>query len=222
MADTPTRGASGAEERFRWLFAYAIDGDLRFISHHDTLRMFQRALIRAELPLRWSEGFNPHPRMTIPLPRPVGIASDAECIVVDTQSVLDPDAALARLAQHTPPGMVLKNVRRLAPGERLQPDLVRYRMEIAPLSPEELATRILELREATSLPIERTDPKTRSARTLDLRPYLVAIEPVGTDVEFTLKVTGAGAAKPAEIAALLGFDPAAINHRIRRLEIQWQ
>src|SRR3990172_12981655 len=85
--------------RYRWLFAYSIDGDLRFISHHDTLRLFRRALARADLPVRFSEGFNPHPRIMIPLPRPVGIASRAEGLVVETVGLIDPDDALRRLQE---------------------------------------------------------------------------------------------------------------------------
>src|SRR3989304_8362378 len=91
-------------ERHRWLFAYSIDGDLRFISHHDTLRLFRRAMARANLPVRYSEGFNPHPRIMIPLPRPVGIASQAEAIVVETELPIDPDEALQQLRRHTPVG----------------------------------------------------------------------------------------------------------------------
>ncbi|GAF87148.1 unnamed protein product, partial [marine sediment metagenome] len=64
-------------QRERWVFGYDVDGDLRFISHHDMLRLFARSLARAALPVRFSEGFNPHPRLSIPLPRPVGVASQA-------------------------------------------------------------------------------------------------------------------------------------------------
>ena len=67
--------------RCRCALEYTIGGDLRFISHRDTLRLFQRAVARAALPVRFTEGFNPHPRMMIPLPRPVGVASQAETLV---------------------------------------------------------------------------------------------------------------------------------------------
>src|SRR3990172_12933571 len=111
--------------RYRWLFAYSIDGDLRFISHHDTLRLFRRALARADLPVRHSEGFNPHPRLMIPLPRPVGVASCAEVIVVETERPIDPDDALQRLERQTPEGIAMLSSRRLALAGRLQTILGR-------------------------------------------------------------------------------------------------
>ena len=71
-----------------------MDGDIRFVSHRDTLRLFARAATRAEVPLRYSGGFNPHPRVTIPVPRPVGVASDVERLVLELTEPLEPDGAL--------------------------------------------------------------------------------------------------------------------------------
>mgnify|MGYP001608428956 CR=1 FL=1 len=101
------------------MLTFSIAGDLRFISHHDTLRLFQRALARAALPVRHSEGFNPHPRMTLPLPRPVGIASDAEAVIVEFDQSVAPDDLLQRLQRHTPADLNLFGVRRLAVGSTL-------------------------------------------------------------------------------------------------------
>lgn len=204
------------------MFGYGVEGDLRFISHHDTLRMFQRALVRANIPIRWSQGFNPHPRFTIPLPRPVGIASQAESIIVDTETLIDQDDALRRLDAQTPEDIRMLSVRKLAPGEKPQPALVRYRLELGDGTPGDVGERVRQLLDSDVVQVRR-DSRDRSApKVLDIRGYLDSIEYAGEFVEFTLRVTGAGTAKPAEIAGLLGFDPRTINHRIRRMEIQWQ
>ena len=73
----------------RWVFTFSVTGDLRFISHRDTLRLLQRAVARADLPVRFSEGYNPHPRIAIPLPRPVGVASDDEAVVIEFERIID-------------------------------------------------------------------------------------------------------------------------------------
>ena len=77
-AADPTRGtqpdyvvseesaAKGRDERFRFMLTFRIDGDLRFISHLDTVRLFRRACARAGLPVRYSQGFNPQPRIVLP------------------------------------------------------------------------------------------------------------------------------------------------------------
>ena len=76
------RSSSDTPIREKWAFEFSVTGDLRFISHRDTVRVFQRALARAALPVAYSEGFNPHPRLSLPLPRAVGVASEAELMDV--------------------------------------------------------------------------------------------------------------------------------------------
>lgn len=209
-------------ERYRWLFTFGVDGDLRFISHHDTLRLFRRALARAEVPVRYSEGFNPHPRITIPLPRPVGVASEAEAIVVETERLIDPQEALARLDRHTPAGLGMKTVKQLEVGENLQPNLVQYRMKVGDRATTDLAECIGRVLEADAIPVERRMAKGGRPRSVDIRPYIADLRVKGGAVEFTLQVTGNGSAKPAEIAGLLGFDAGSIDPGIRRLKVQWR
>lgn len=215
-------GLSCAEQRQRWVFSFSVLGDLRFISHHDTLRLFRRALARASLPVRYSEGFNPHPRIMMPLPRPVGIASDAEAIVIETDGPIEPDDALLRLERQTPTDLRMLRVRRLEPGERLVPALVRYRVEPADPAIVDLPHRLRQLLEADVVPVARKNPKKAGTSSVDIRPYIGAIVVDNGAVEMTLRVTGCGTAKPAEVAGLLGYEASAINHRIRRLEIQWR
>ncbi len=59
---------------------FKVGGALRFLSHAETLRLFQRACVRAGINIRYSQGFNPRPKLSLPLPRPVGIESDDELL----------------------------------------------------------------------------------------------------------------------------------------------
>jgi radical SAM-linked protein len=222
MDSAQATGDSPPEQRFRWAFFYSVGGDLRFISHHDTLRMFRRAFARVDLPLRFTQGFNPHPRMTIPLPRPVGIASDAEAIVVETTAILDTEAVLKQLQESTPSELRFTDVRMLEANEKLQPRAVRYRIDASDPEIKDLGERRRHLLETTVVPVERRNPKNPGGTTVDVRPYVDTIDLVDGAVEMTLLVTENGTAKPAEIATLLGYPADAINHRIRRLEIKWQ
>ncbi len=222
LMDSTETGKSGeAEVRQRWAFAYSIDGDLRFISHHDTLRMFRRALARADLPVRFSEGYNPHPRIMIPLPRPVGIASDAETIVVEFERHVDPDDALSRLDKQTPSGIRLCAVRQLALKERCLPQSARYRLAIDMQQREGLEEKVRGLLSDDVVNIERESRKRGSIRSIDIRKYIDDMCVLADAVEFTLRFTQSGTAKPAELASILGYDRESINHRIRRMEVQW-
>ena len=55
-------------------------GMAKFISHLDLLRCFERAILRSGLPVEYSQGFNPHQKMTFALPLPVGVTSECEAV----------------------------------------------------------------------------------------------------------------------------------------------
>lgn len=217
------RDAPPPQERFRWMFRFAIRGDLRFISHHDTLRMFQRAMARAAVPVRFSQGFNPHQRLSLPLPRPVGISSEAEVLVIETDVALEGENFLRRLREQCPEGCEILSVQRLSPGEDPKPETVRYVLPVdAAAPPPDVTERISTLMQSEHLWVTRDKgPKTES-RSVDVRPYLLEIQATEHGVEFLLKVTGSGTAKASEIARLLGFDADAVQHHLLRKEVEWR
>jgi hypothetical protein len=70
----------GLDDSILLLVRFKIGGRLRFLSHAETLRVLQRACARAGVTIQHTQGFNPHPRMSLPLPRPVGVESDDELL----------------------------------------------------------------------------------------------------------------------------------------------
>lgn len=210
-----------SDVRERWLFNFKLSGDLRFISHRDTMRLFQRALARTALPVRFTEGFNPHPRLTLPFPRPVGIESDAEVIVIDFEESIDGDESRAALHAAMPKGIELVDARRLAPRERVHPVGVRYRLDVSDRPSIDIEAAVKSILDADSIEIKRTNVKDGSSHSVDARAFIVDMNLTGDTVEFELRVVNGGGVKPAEIAALIGYDAAAVNHRIKRMEIHW-
>src|SRR5947207_8729961 len=75
---------------------YAKRGPLRFTSHRDFARAFERALLRANVPIAYSQGFTPHPKVSYASAAPTGVASEAEYLEIGLRAVVDP--ALLRLA----------------------------------------------------------------------------------------------------------------------------
>ena len=97
----------------RWGIRFAIEGDLRFLSHHDMMRTAERTARRSDLPLHYSQGYNPRPVLSLACPRPVGVASRDELLVL----VLDEDVAerdlRSRLEASSPLGMRVLEARPL-------------------------------------------------------------------------------------------------------------
>jgi radical SAM-linked protein len=84
---------------------YAKRGRLRFTSHRDFSRAFERAVFRARLPMAYSSGFNPHPRISYAGAAPTGSASEAEYLELALAEVLDPAAVHVALDQAMPDGL---------------------------------------------------------------------------------------------------------------------
>lgn len=84
---------------------YAKRGRMRFASHRDFSRAFERAIFRARIPMAYSSGFNPHPRISYAGAAPTGAASEAEYLEIGLAERLTTDQAAAALAETMPPGL---------------------------------------------------------------------------------------------------------------------
>ncbi len=84
---------------------YAKRGRLRFTSHRDFSRAFERAVFRARVPMAYSSGFNPHPRISYAGAAPTGSASEAEFLEIALAEVVDPADVHAQLEEALPDGL---------------------------------------------------------------------------------------------------------------------
>lgn len=85
-------------------------GMAKFISHLDLLRTFTRAVTRAELPVRYSNGFNPHQIITFSLPLSVGVTSEAEYVDIDFDETASNAEIKEKLGAALPPDMRVLSV----------------------------------------------------------------------------------------------------------------
>ncbi len=83
---------------------------MKYISHLDLMRLFMRALRRAGLPVKMTEGFNPHPKLSIKRALKLGIESDNEEASVVLKNQISHEDFKDRLQQQLPQGIEIKNV----------------------------------------------------------------------------------------------------------------
>jgi radical SAM-linked protein len=101
----------------QWLrVKYAKRGRARFTSHRDFGRAFERALRRAGVPMAYSSGFSPHPRISYPNASPTGAASEAEFLEIGLAAACDPDKVRIALDAALPPGLDVVEVAAVRPG----------------------------------------------------------------------------------------------------------
>lgn len=100
-------------------------GDMKYVSHLDMIRLFTRIFHRADLPLAYSEGFNPHPKMSVLLPLSVGLESDCEYIDVSFQEGVSMLDCLKKLKGATPIGLDIVKISEVLENSA-KPKEIRY------------------------------------------------------------------------------------------------
>ena len=154
---------------------YAKRGRLRFSSHRDFARAFERALRRADIPMGYSAGFSPHPKISYVGAAPTGVASEAEYLEIGLARESDPSAVRMALDEALPDGLDILEVVRAGPGslaERMQAS--RWRLELPGVTPEELSAAVAKLLAVDELTVERLTKDGR--RTINVRPAIVLAE----------------------------------------------
>lgn len=188
---------------------YGKEAALRFLGHLDTARLWQRTLRRAALPLAYTQGYHPRPRVATGPPLSLGFMSRTELLDVTLAGAPDPEEVHARLTPVVGPGIRVLSVQRVTPDTpRISAiETLRYIATLTtdpPCTRTALAARAHALLAADSLPVQRT--RKGKDKTFDVRSSLRALHVAGEPphIEMTLAVTPQGTANPREVLALFG------------------
>ena len=178
-------------------------GRLRFLSHHDLQRLFERALRRTDLPLRFSEGFNPHPLIAFPTALGLGIESLDEIMEFELSSWEAPRGIQERLAAQLPEGCTVTAVDTFLRKDRSFIDYVEYEA-LCPGQGAALPAKLAGLLAKKQAVVERKSDK--GSREVEIRQYVMAVEAEGDRVLMRIRVTDAGTAKPEEVLRAAGVE----------------
>ncbi|MGD2206072.1 MAG: TIGR03936 family radical SAM-associated protein [Anaerolineae bacterium] len=213
------------EQRLRIKFA---KGEaLKYISHLDLAKTWERVFRRAGLPLAYSQGFNPRPRFQIASALPVSVAGCAELMDVWLAEPLLPEDVLSRLQPMLPAGLEVLGAEEVglrSPSLQSQMRVADYRAVVSSCEPSEaIATRVQSLLEAATL-LRQRHHKGR-LKTYDLRPLIrtVRVEPGGDGehiLYMRLQASPQGAGRPDEVLDALGLS--AVPHIMERTELHFE
>jgi len=161
---------------------FAKRGRLRFLSHRDVARSFERALRRAGVPVAYSHGFSPHPRLSWVGAVPTGAASEAEYVEIGLIRPVDPAELARALDAALPDGL---DVLAAAPAEGAalaeRIDAGRWRVELAGVDPQLLRVAVAALLARDTVVVHRITPSGR--REVDVRAALAALSVEPADRE---------------------------------------
>ena len=205
------------QELWRVRLTFAKGEALKYISHLDLARAWERLFRRAGLPVAYSQGFNPRPRFQIASGLPVGVTGRAELLDAWLAERLAPDEVLARLHPASPPGLEIlaaEEVDLRAPALQARMQAADYVAIVDTAEPvEAIRTRVEALLAAPSLPRQRHHKGKQQS--YDLRPLIqtLAVRPApsggGTLLEMRLQASPEGAGRPDQVLDVLGLTLAA-------------
>ena len=185
---------------------FAKQGALRYTGHLDLHKLWERTARRAELPLAYSQGFHPQPKMNIAAALPLGFSSRCEVMDMRLQDDIPLDGLAEKLQNTLPTGIRVLNVERVDDGEpALQTQVASAEYEITlkePMDPSELERRIGLVIASESLPRERR------GKPYDLRPLVeeLSLIPSPLPLIFMRLTAQEGATgRPEEVLDVLGI-----------------
>jgi radical SAM-linked protein len=192
---------------------------MRYTSHLDLHRTWERTIRRAQLPLKYSQGFNPRPKINLAAALPLGITSDCEIAEIWLNQDLPIKQVHNQLLEAVPPGIEIVQVESIDTSLSKLPNLVQkavYEATLLEPTPN-LSDKIREILSSDSIIRERR------GKEYDLRPLIHSIKEIEVTslgeqrIQFELALRPSATGRPDELLAVLGIP---LNrYRIKRKEL---
>lgn len=183
---------------------------VKFISHLDLMRLWQRALRRAGMPLAYSEGFNPHPRISLAAPLPLGVTSEAELMDVQVHKWVSPHFFTSALSEQLPAGIEVRQVYPISltlPSLQSQVRFAEYQVAVE-TEEKSIEAKLASLLALKQLPWQHqrdTGPKSYDLRALIDDLWLISSQPAVSTIGMRLRCDSHGSGRPEQVTAALGF-----------------
>jgi radical SAM-linked protein len=205
----------------RLRITFSKSGTLRYSGHLDLHRIWERACRRADIPLSYSQGFHPQPRISLAAALPLGFIGQAELVDLWLDQDEDMLTILKSLQAASPPGLVLTAIQSVDPHQAaLQTQVRSAEYEVLfldEIDPGEVETHLAEVLSSDSI------PRQRRGKDYDLRPLLETLELKSNEMDeqyhlfMQLSASPAATGRPEEVLDELGFRPE--NTRITRTRL---
>ncbi len=192
--------------------AFAKEDDAKFIGHLDLAKVFERAMRRAGLPMQFSEGFNPHPKISFGSALALGATSLREYVDIELAEDVKPAEFMTRIQGQLPQGIVVLAAKEVAPGTKALMAVLNctdYRVRtpvLLPLAQEKLDGVLDRFLAQEDIAYVRYSKKGRQEK--NLRPFIrrlngQVIKDGYVEFHMELMITDAGSVKPSELVGVL-------------------
>lgn len=196
---------------------------LKYITHLDLMRCWERALRRADLPVAYSEGFTPHAQISLAAPLPVGTTSEAELMDVFLSEALPPRQFIAQASPQLPEGLSIVAATAVGlalPSVQAEVRFAAYDVDIPADGAADVDAAVAVFLAAETFPWEHR--REDELRLYDIRALVSRIDVSRPDaatvrLAMLLRCDSSGAGRPEQVAAALGLPPPLRIHRTKLL-----
>lgn len=203
----------------RYRINYKKEGALRYTGNLDMQKVWERTIRRAKLPVAYTQGFHPQPRLNQAAPLPLGMTSRDEIVDIWLSQDMEPAEVQARIEKAAPPGIELKQVDEIDLTQPAIQTRIRsseyYAQLLSPFETADLAPAVQQLLSSDTLPRERRN------KPYDLRPLVEELEFIqadsGNSIRMLLAAREGATGRPEEVLEQLGVDP--VCARIERVKL---
>lgn len=196
------------------------------------LSVFRRGCVRAGIEMGYSRGYNPHPKLSLPLPRTVGIECDDDllCIwVEETEGEFDIEKFKMRLIEQLPAGCEIVSAETVRSRHCPVPRRAVYKFALKEFifSDEQIMGRLRknceDILASERIVLRRQFGKEGSkSKDIDVRGFLRDIELIEDEIVVECNISEAGTIRLEEIMQLLDIKIAHLGAAVRRAEVHWQ
>ncbi|MGB7583163.1 MAG: TIGR03936 family radical SAM-associated protein [Sedimentisphaerales bacterium] len=224
------------------LVKFRIGGSLRFLSHAETIRVFQRACVRAGVQIAYSQGFNPHQRMSLVPPRSVGVESDDDLLClwlkegqtdpvrknrnteISNKSQISNGAGIdaEALKSVLPAGIEIISAEASEAKNIPEPISARYVMKVQGQKIDDgIRKHISEILAGEKVIVNRRTGEDGWTKPVDVRPFLETIKAQAQEFTVDCKISPAGTIRVDEILGLLQLKTADLTGPVRRTNVKY-
>jgi len=197
---------------FRLRIRFSRGEELKFISHLDIIRLWIRALRRAQIPLEYTEGFSPHPRISLAVPLSVGVTAANELMDISITKVVSPHWFVDTVNRQLPEGLKVLEATPISPNVPSLQSQVRFtQYQVAvrtDKSEEEVKTAVDNLLTVENIPWHHerdTGRKSYDLRSLIDDIWLIESKPSSCVLGMRLRCDETGSGRPEQVTLALGF-----------------
>jgi radical SAM-linked protein len=206
---------------------YKIQGSVRFLSHQESFRAVGRTLIRSGLNLIYSQGYNPRLKMSLPLPKSVGLESEDELFYVQIAADGASEKEIYKnITANLPEGFTLIDLAIHNGRMSFRPIEAEYHVQMSGQEIENVSAAIDglngQIASGEKILIERTVDENGNSRTVDVGQFLKSFEKTQQSVKVVCLVTDRGTVRPDEIIKLLGLGAERLGISTTRKRVNWQ